>query len=575
MKAIPSRAAEAESLRRRAAKKVKAKARKRPYGAEARLEQQLDIHRVELELQNEELRTARIELEQGLERYTQLFDFAPIGYCTLDVDGGVLQINHTAAALMDEARSQIKGKKFVSFLSLRDRARFRMLMNRTITKDEPRIGEVELFRIEGNRPIVRLRLAHLQGPPPVILIAFEDITAQKHAEEQLRRAHQELRDADRRKDEFLAVLSHELRTPLSALLIHGQLLQQSGIDPARAQKSGEAVERAARAQARLIDDLLDVSRIIAGKMRMNFARTDITPIVRAAVDAVAGDAANKGIVLTAEIDPAISAVWADWGRLQQAIGNLLNNAVKFTPSGGNVRIRVDGVGQQTRIRVEDSGSGIEPAFLPHLFERFVQADRTSTRSSGGLGLGLSIVQHVIEAHRGTVKAASPGRGKGSTFTIMLPSPAAKQKVRAARKEPERSSISGARLLVVEDDPSTRATLTEVLEMAGAEVKAADGAETAMTELQMFRPDVLVCDIAMPGEDGCDLLRRIRRRRADQGGKVPALALTAFAGEEDRRRTEAAGFQMHVVKPVDVNRLVGAVAELLKVGNGSRAQVPRI
>jgi PAS domain S-box-containing protein len=553
-------------LRQRAAKHLEATQPTASQGLDKRrLAQELDIHRVELELQNEELRQTRGDLEAGLERYTQLFDFAPLGYCTMGWDGLVAQVNHAGATLLDEPRSHIVGKKFSLFVAPPDRPSFDDLMKRAAATGEAQMGEFTLMRVHEDRPTVRLRAAPMQDPNAVVLLAFEDITPEKRAEERLRRVHEELREADRRKDEFLAVLSHELRTPLSTLLIHGQLLQQhAALDPARARRSGEAIERAARAQARLVDDLLDVSKIIAGKMRMQVDRIEIASVVQAAVEAHAGEAAGKQIQLTASVDPELPALNADAGRLQQAIGNLLHNAVKFTPPGGRIRVTVDSLLQKIRIQVSDDGAGIDGSFLPVLFERFSQADRTTTRSTGGLGLGLSIVRHIVEAHHGTIEASSAGRGKGSTFTMMLPMGSlGKSKSKSPAGVSKRFSIDGARLLVVEDDANTRATLTEVLVLAGAEVKAADGIGAAMASFADFHPDAIVCDIAMPGGDGCDLLRTIRARRPDEGGDVPALALTALASEEDRQRTRAAGFQMHVAKPVDVKRLIDAVGQILR------------
>jgi len=530
-------------------------------------EQTLAIHQVELELQNEELRAARLELEAGLDRYTQLFDFAPIGYATLTPDGTVRELNHVGATLLYENRSQLIGKRFTLFVSPSSRAAFNELLEKALENEGKEVGQFELISVSDERPMVRITAVTLAGADPTILIAFEDITAQKRAEDRMLRADLALREADRRKDEFLAVLSHELRTPLSTLLMYGQLLRHDGIEPEKVRMAAEAIERAARIQARLIDDLLDVSRIVAGKLNMELGQVSLVSVARAALDAVMKDAEKKGISLQADFDAVAPMVFGDSERLQQVLTNLLNNAIKFTPAAGQIRLALHTSNGSAIIRVEDTGAGIAPDFLPHIFERFSQADRSMTRATGGLGLGLSIARWIVEAHQGTIRAQSAGRGRGAAFTISLPvgikgSQAAAEPKRPSRQDGAESKIKGRRLLVVEDDDTTRETLTEVLTMAGAEVRGADGGAAAMEVLNDFHPDVLVCDIGMPGEDGCDLLRRIRTHGPEHGRGIRALALTAFAGDDDRERTKAAGFETHLVKPVDIEQLIAAVSELL-------------
>jgi signal transduction histidine kinase/ActR/RegA family two-component response regulator len=541
----------------------------------AKYRQELEIHQVELELQNEELRMARLELEAGLDRYTQLFDFAPIGYATLDMDGKVREMNHVGAGLLYESRARLIGRRFVLFVAPSDRPSFNELFRIVAETDTKETRELELMTASEERPKVRCTAVSLAGVEPTILVAFEDITMERRAHERLLRADSALRDADRRKDEFLAVLSHELRTPLSTLLMYGQLLRQGGLDEEKTQMAAEAIERAARVQARLIDDLLDVSRIIAGKLKMKVNAVSVIEVARAALDAVGKEAEKKRIELVPDFEPSASEVSGDPERLHQAVTNLLTNAIKFTPAGGQIRLRVYAAHERVHIDVQDTGVGIDPEFLPHLFERFSQAESTLTRSTGGLGLGLSIARSIVQAHHGTIRATSAGRGKGSTFSITLPTGTkARASVRTPTLPPPPlqggSKIQGTRLLVVEDDPSTRETLTEVLTFAGAEVRGAEGSEAAMRVLDDFEPDVLVCDIAMPGEDGCALLRRMRAQGLLRQGGLRALALTAFAGEDDRRRTRDAGFESHLVKPVDIDELIGAVVNLLP-RSGPRAR----
>ncbi|MET0592382.1 MAG: ATP-binding protein [Polyangiaceae bacterium] len=537
-----------------------------PLSEERRLRQELEIHQVELELQNEELRNARGELETGLDRYTQLFDFAPIGYATLDGDGTIRGLNHVGATMFFENRARLIGRRFAFLLAPYDRTLFGDLLRDALASDTRETREFDLLRPNDSRIVVRLTAATLAGAVPTVLVAFTDITAEKQAEERLLRADAALRDADRRKDEFLAVLSHELRTPLSTLLTYGQLLRHGHIPEDKISAAAEAIERAARAQARLIDDLLDVSRIVAGKLNMKVEAVSLASVARVAVDSVSEVAQKKGVELLVDLDPALPPVAGDPERLRQAVTNLLNNAVKFTPMSGQVRLRVKRREDQALVQVQDTGTGIDSSFLPRIFDRFSQADRTLTRSAGGLGLGLSIARSIIEAHKGSIRAASPGRGKGSTFTISLP---LDEEIAKAAGAPRTlrppvgpsATIRGTRLLIVEDDEGTRETLTEILSLAGAEVRSAEGGDAAMRVLKRFQPDVLVCDIGMPDEDGCSLLRRIRARGPKRGGNVRALALTAFAGDEDRARALAAGFETHLVKPVDVDDLISAVARL--------------
>jgi two-component system CheB/CheR fusion protein len=558
-------------LRQRATRLVTKMAPKEAKPAptgEDRLRQELEIHQMELELQNEELRNARVELEAGLDRYTQLFDFAPIGYATLGPDGTIRELNHAGASMLFETRMRLIGRRFVHLIAPYDRALFNDLLRNVLQSDTREVREFDLLRIGEERTVVRFTAVTLAGAVPTILLAYEDITTEKRAEERLLRADAALREADRRKDEFLAILSHELRTPLSALLLHGQLLRHGNLSDEKRQRAVEAIERAARTQARLVEDLLDISRIVAGKMSMRMEAVSLTNVIRQAVEGVTEAALKKRVDIIVDLPRTLSPMTGDAERLRQAVANLLTNAVKFTPTAGEVRLRVHEAQGRVQIQVQDTGAGFDPAFLPQIFDRFSQADRTVTRSTGGLGLGLSIARSIVEAHHGSIRAVSPGRGKGSTFTIVLPVDGAleagvtRPSVPASR--PDTKNIHGLRLLVVEDDDGTRETLTEVLTLAGADVRGAEGSEEAMRVLRDFQPDVFVCDIAMPGEDGCSLLQRVRAYGGLSGGSVRAVALTAFATDEDRARTREAGFETHLVKPVDLDDLVAAVARLAPV-----------
>jgi signal transduction histidine kinase/chemotaxis methyl-accepting protein methylase/chemotaxis response regulator CheB len=386
--------------------------------------------------------------------------------------------------------------------------------------------------------------------------------------EELRARNEHAEDVNRRKDLFLATLSHELRTPLTGLLLQTQLLRRGRLDAERVLRAAASIEKAAHAQARLIDDLLDVSRIVTGKLRLEFQSVALGSIVQAAVDTVEPAAERRKITIERQIDPALASVAGDPARLQQVVLNLLTNAIKFSPDGGLVRVLLDVSQGHGRIRVSDDGIGIAPGFLPDIFERFSQEDRGVTRTRGGLGLGLAIVRYIVEAHGGSVVAESAGVGTGSTFTVQLPLIPRPDELIGAVAVASTDGAGGRRLerlrvLVVEDDPGTRDALTEMLGNCGAEVRSVDSAEHAMTTFDEFAPDVLVSDVAMPDEDGYHLLARIRARGAEHGGDVPAIALTGLATRDDSQRAIAAGFQLHLAKPVDTDRLIAALSAIAK------------
>ncbi|MDB5174946.1 MAG: hypothetical protein JWN51_3719 [Phycisphaerales bacterium] len=384
--------------------------------------------------------------------------------------------------------------------------------------------------------------------------------------------------AMRLRDEFLAVVSHELRTPLSAILLWAHILQSAGLPENERVEAAEVIERSAKAQQTLIEDLLDVSRILSGKLRLALQPMDLKVAVRTAIDLVRPAAEAKSIRIEASLDPDAGMARIDPVRIQQVVGNLLANAVKFTDEGGRVEVfleraapTVEGNKNEVEVRVTDTGRGISPEFLPYVFDRFRQADASTTRREGGLGLGLSIVKQLVEMHGGTIQAQSPGLGKGATFIMRLPVLVATPEQSSAfqsRATNERlaPSMQGVRVLLVEDEPNTRRAASWVLEQAGAEVTAVGSAEEALRAFAAAtngrRHNVLVSDIGMPGEDGYALIRRVRTMEALLGReRIPAAALTAYAAEEDRAKAITAGFQMHLRKPVDFDELVRAVAQL--------------
>jgi PAS domain S-box-containing protein len=503
-----------------------------------------------------------VEVEAGLDRYTQLFDFAPIGYACLSPNGKILEVNHVGARLLGVPRSMATGGSFWNYVSLDDQSTVMSTVARVLADDIGRSCEVHLRSSTPQPIIARITVTCLKHVTPQLLVAFEDVTAQKQAAE----AHQRelaLEDANRRKDEFLAVLSHELRTPLSVLLLQCQALQQDQLDPSRVKNSARRMERAAREQKRLVDELLDLSRIVTGKLKLKLDPVDLETAVRAVIDAMSEEAEKQQVGLSLLVEPGVAMVLADPARIHQALSNLVGNALKFTPPGGDVLVTLSPLGAQMQIEVRDTGIGIDPRFLPHVFERFSQADQSSTRAKSGLGLGLAIAYSIVDAHGGRLEAKSEGPGQGSTFTLTLPF--AKASPIALRTEPRSSasiSLREARLLVVEDDQATRETVSEVLASAGAVVRDAGSAREAMVVLDEFEPDVLICDIAMPEEGGYSLLKRIRERNGGRGPQLPALALTAHASEQDRARSQSAGFDAHLAKPTDVEQLLSVVSSLM-------------
>ena len=407
--------------------------------------------------------------------------------------------------------------------------------------------------------------------------SFRDVTERKRAEEERKQllereqfARAEAERASRMKDDFLANLSHELRTPLNAIVGWTQVLRRRAMDDAEIRQGLETIERNARVQAQLIEDLLDMSRITSGKVRLDVQPVDPVSFIEAAVEAVRPAADARSIRLEKILDPAAGPISGDPQRLQQVIWNLLSNAIKFTPRDGKVQVLLERVHSQVEISVADTGIGITPAFLAHAFERFRQADASSARRHGGLGLGLSIVKQLVELHGGTVRVKSLGEGAGTVFTVQLPVTALHRRPdNGERPHPHTSKtlsadfkisdLSGVKVLVVDDEADARDLFKRVLADCGAQVLTVATAGEALVVVERERPDVLMSDIGMPDVDGFELLRRVRALGPARGGKLPAIALTAFARSEDRTRALRAGFLVHVAKPVEPSELVATVA----------------
>lgn len=401
--------------------------------------------------------------------------------------------------------------------------------------------------------------------------AQSDLEAMKiHLERRVKERTAELEQANQIKDEFLATLSHELRTPLNAILGWTQMLRLGSLTPAESAQALETIERNTRVQSQLIEDLLDMNRIIAGKIRLDVKTIDMVDVVDAALETIHPAAVAKEITVTKTAHTPRALVNGDFGRLQQVVWNLLSNAVKFTPKGGRIAVKIESAISHVNVTVTDSGMGIHADFLPFVFDRFRQADQGTTRRHGGLGLGLAIVKHLVEMHGGSVSVQSAGEGRGSTFTVQLP-------VNVAQMQPEPTKVEhrhlaplqaialvrldGVRVLLVDDERDALDVLGRILRGVGATVETAGSVAEAMAKISLQAPDLLVSDIGMPVEDGYALIKQVRALPLDKGGATPAVAVTAFARSEDRRRALMAGFQMHIAKPVDAAEFAAVVASV--------------
>jgi len=417
-------------------------------------------------------------------------------------------------------------------------------------------------------------------PVPEDDLAFgvgRDMTQVKQMHDVLRLRAEESEESNRVKDEFLATLSHELRTPLTSILGWSRLLRSKQLSETDRERAIQIIQRNAESQSKLIEDLLEVSRIITGKLKIEFKPVTFADIVDTIINSLRPAADAKHLQLETAIDPAAGPILGDPARLQQIITNLLSNAIKFTPERGRIEIRLQRIDSHARLQIQDTGVGIPAKDLPHIFERFRQADSSNIRAHGGLGLGLAIVDYLVRQHGGAVYVESEGAGKGATFIVEFPLTFSEvvssdlgrvdlfsDEARLMLENPEtftEQKLDGLRILVVEDDADTRELLKTILERCGATVRAVESSKAALAEMTRGIPDVLISDIGMPGESGYDLIKKIRSLDPDLGGRVPAVALTAYAGAADRRRALLAGFQTHLAKPVEPDELLAVVASL--------------
>ena len=536
-----------------------------------------------------EIVEAREALRESEERYRGIVDQSVAGIAETDATGRFVIVNDRYCEMTGYSRAALLQSQILQITHPEDLPGHLEILKQATVSGEPFQVEKRYVRQDGstiwvhnNVSIVRETDGTLKG-----LIAVSiDITARKQAEaaredllsqresllESERAARADLERASKIKDEFLATLSHEIRTPLNAILGWSQIMRKS-TSPEDLAEGFNIIERNARAQSQIVEDLLDMSRIISGKVRLDVQRLNLSAIVEAAVDTARPTADAKGVRLLSVIDPLHgAAISGDANRLQQVMWNLLSNAVKFTPKNGRVQVLLERVNSHLEISVIDTGEGIKPEFLPFVFDRFRQADASASRRHGGLGLGLAIVKQLIELHGGSVRVKSAGLGHGATFIVALPltvvHPGAEPETE--RRHPRATSkltglpdhcvdIEGVRVLVVDDEPDARALVKRLLEDCHAVVTVAATAAAALECIQGNKFDILVSDVGMPGDDGYALIKRVRALGTDRGGDIPAIALTAYARAEDRVKAIAAGFQMHVTKPVEPVELVTMVA----------------
>ncbi|UKO98583.1 PAS domain-containing hybrid sensor histidine kinase/response regulator [Nostoc sp. UHCC 0870] len=524
-----------------------------------------------------EHKRAEQSLRDSEARFRRLFESNLIGVAFWTVDGFITDANDAYLKLAGYTREEFAALGKIDWRELTP-SEYRALDDRAIAEVKAngvsQLYEKEYIHRNGKRVAVVLGVALLNDSQNMGVAFVLDINERKQIEQerdrllsQERLARQEAEVANRIKDEFLAVLSHELRTPLNPILGWSKLLRSRKFDQATTERALETIERNAKLQTQLIEDLLDVSRILQGKLTLNVCPVSVVMVVEAAVETVRLAADAKSIQIQTVLDPNLSQVMGDPNRLQQVVWNLLSNAVKFTPSGGRVDIYLTEVNHRVQIQVSDTGKGIAPDFLPYVFDYFRQADSTTTRKFGGLGLGLAIVRQVVELHGGTVAALSLGEGMGTTFKVNLPlihkhEPMSYEDDQPLPLNHPSPMLSGTRVLVVDDEPDIRDLVSFILEDYGVEVTAVTSAQEALDILSESLPDILISDIGMPEVDGYMLIRQLRQQPPQQGGNIPAIALTAYAGEINQQQAMEAGFQMHVSKPVDPDALIEAIASLI-------------
>jgi PAS domain S-box-containing protein len=522
-----------------------------------------------------ERKLAEKALVESEDRYRDLVDNSHELMCTHDLDGRILSVNPWAARVLGYKQEMLIGLHIRDGLAPEYRDQFddylREIQEKKVARGIMKVrtagGETRFWEYYNT-----LRTEGVQSP--IVRGMAHDVTERRQALKREKEARLEAETANRLKDEFLSTLSHELRTPLTAIIGWSKLLIDGDVDRDKQPQALATIARNAKSQAQLIDDLLEVSRIITGKLRLEFNTCELRPVIEAVVESFRPTAEAKAVRLDLWLEPDVALIYGDADRLRQVIWNLLSNAVKFTPRNGSIQVKLQRTESHVVIAVSDSGEGIKPDFLPHIFERFSQADGSTTREHGGLGLGLAIVRHLVELHGGTVRAESQGKGLGSTFIVSLPlmevsdSQVQRPKFQSddllvadAKLIAHQPSLDGLRLLIVDDELDFRELVTVMLGQYGAVVKAAASAAEALVYVENWKPDVLVADIGMPGEDGYGLIRKVRALSSERGGSTPALALTAYSRAEDRLHALSTGYQIHLAKPITGQELATAIANL--------------
>jgi PAS domain S-box-containing protein len=520
-------------------------------------------------------------------RYRRLFEAARDGILLLDaVTLKITDVNPFMTELLGYSHAEFLGKELWEIGLFSDKEASQEAFKELQRTGYLRYEDLPLQATNGRlRDVEFVSNVYDEDSHPVIQCNIRDITDRKRAEKErtllLAAAQSARAEADLAngvKDQFLATLSHELRTPLTSILGWSHLLTSGKLDKQQTARAIETIARNARAQGRLIDELLDISRIMTGKLCLDLRAVKLVPLIQAVVDDVRPAADARRINLKAALDSDVGPILGDPDRLQQIVWNLLTNAIKFTPKGGDVHVLLERNDSHALITVTDSGQGIATEHLPHVFERFRQADSSNTRSNSGLGLGLSIVRQLVELHRGTVTAESSGENAGATFSVMLPLPSLPEVPNAAKKTDPKNernsltitqhSLNGLHVLVVDDEPDTRELVAALLTTCGAEVVSVGSAIEALDQMKRQRFDLLISDIGMPEINGYDLIARIRQLGEEHGGRTPAVALTAFAGIDDRQRALAAGYEMHIPKPFVAAALISAAISLTERHSGS-------
>jgi PAS domain S-box-containing protein len=536
-------------------------------------------------------REAESKARQVTAWWQSTFDAIGDGVALLDSDLRVIRTNRALADLFGKTPQEMVGMIGVPAVPGMQEPKDKWPGQRALETRQRAVSELQA----GDRWFEVVADPVLNEKDEVVAVVrwAKDITDRKAAEEKVatllaleKAAREEAEQVNRLKDEFLATLSHELRTPLNAIVGWTQVLREGELEPEVTRRAMETIARNAQVQAQLISDILDVSRIVAGKLRLDMQEIDLIAAIRQAIETVRPAAEAKGIRMIATFDPDACPVTADGNRLQQVVLNVLSNAIKFSPRGGTVTVRLERFDSTVTLSIEDEGPGIDPAFLPHVFERFRQADASSTRRHGGLGLGLAIVRHLVELHGGTVEAANRKDRSGAIVRLTLnclPAEAAALRVQPLTRAVTRlddgawlkraPSLRGTSVLVVDDDEDARALLRFVLERCGATVFTAASSDEGVATLLERRPDALLADIEMPHEDGYTLITKVRALPPESGGETPAAALTAYASAQDRLRALEAGFQVHLVKPAHPAEVATAVASLSTSGPGAAGSHP--